>query len=244
MKMQAISEKVKRLSIDGYPHAPADDPYLYGRGHGPYKNPAEEIAAELCAELGIELLGEHTHHLPATLTQHEVMEMLDGGQRRSARDYLVVRLLYTTGMRPSELCGFCPADINPIEKFIFIRGGKDDRDRYVLTDDETFGLLVEWQGDKPMDETMFALSERQLQNIVNACAPKKLRKKYEAMGRRFSPYCLRHSFATHAYQQGCDLFTLQVLMGHQYLETTRIYTECSLKHSKQVYHRLDLLQRG
>ena len=85
------------------------------------------------------------------------------------------------------------------------------------------------------------MQERQLEYLVKERAPKQLLKKYEAMGRHFTPYSLRHAFATHAFERDMDLYDLQMLMGHQFLETTRIYTECSLKHAKHAYRRMNLL---
>ena len=151
-----------------------------------------------------------------------------------------MRLLYTTGMRIGELDNLKFCDVNYDDQRIFIRAGKGDKDRYVLTDKRTLEELKEWQGDKQVSERVVGIRIRQLRRVVErAGAITGIAAKYEAMGRTYSPHCFRHAFATHLYEQGTSLFVIKKLLGHEYLTTTEIYVTCSMETMRKEYNKFN-----
>ncbi|MHC9539346.1 MAG: tyrosine-type recombinase/integrase [Vulcanimicrobiota bacterium] len=131
------------------------------------------------------------------------------------------------------------------ERTIFIRSGKEDKDRYVCADPKTFEMLKIWQGDKGPDALIFEISDRQVQRIVDKYGEMTgISQKYEAMGRSFSPHSFRHAFATHCAENGMDLFTLKKLMGHAFLETTELYVATSMEKAKREYEGSHELMGG
>jgi site-specific recombinase XerD len=201
-----------------------------------FHSPAEEIASELRDELG-DISGEAAvKQLPAVPTKEEVFALLRAPQ--DERDHLVIRLFYATGVRNAELAHVRVADCSPEECRIFIRLGKEGKDRYVVADAHTFELLAKHLAGKTPDARVFDLEPRELERIVHRYADEiGLIAKYDAMQRSFSPDSLRHAFATHLYDNGMDLFTLKKLMGHQYLDTTEIYVQTSMRKTTEEYKR-------
>jgi integrase/recombinase XerD len=196
-----------------------------------------EIAMELQDELGVlslELVGKR---LPAVPSAREVRTLLDCA-KDAPRDYLILRLLYFTGMRVGELANVRFADVSHDEGTIFVRAGKGDKDRYVCVDAKTLRLVRQAQGSRPLDEIVVEVQERQINRVVDEygrCAG--LVQKYEAMLRSFSPHSLRHAFATHRYDSGMDLAVLQKLLGHRYIGTTLIYVETSMRQVRKQYRQ-------
>ena len=198
-----------------------------------YNSAKDEYYAELVSELGDEeaLKGGK---LPAVPTREEVRQILEVAE--PGRDAMILRLFYATGIRLAELTARQFCDIFYSERTIFIRSGKEDKDRYVCADPKTFEMLRAWQGDQGPDVLIFDVSDRQVQRIVDKYGEMTgISQKYEAMGRSFSPHSFRHAFATHCAENGMDLFTLKKLMGHAFLETTELYVATSMEKARKEY---------
>lgn len=201
-----------------------------------YKNPAEEIQAELADEIGMVALEYITQKLPAVLSREEMRMML--GAPDEPRDRLLLRVLYATGMRAGEAGSFRHCDVSFDNKTIFVRDGKGKKDRYVCADDETFGMLEAWCQDLPMDAEVIGMDRNDVWKVVNAAAKQTgLLDKYTAMNRRLSTHSFRHAFATHCYEGGMDLADLQLLLGHDFIETTAIYVHVGIDHVVRQYDR-------
>lgn len=192
--------------------------------------------------------GLHTpkskRELPSFLGEHEIadlMVLLNRSTTLELRDASILELLYSTGIRASELIGLNIHDIDLHSDIIRVKG-KGRRERvlpYGRPAKKALTQYLERRSELNPKETQAVflnrfgrrLSTRSLQRIV---------KKYLARVasiRRKSPHTLRHSFATHLLDRGADLRAVQELLGHKSLATTQIYTHITVKKLKEIYGR-------
>ncbi len=172
--------------------------------------------------------------LPAVPSRSEV-EMLVAAPDND-RDRLIFRTLYATGIRVGELAALTFADLDYEARTLLIRSGKDDIDRYAVADVETMRALRARQGDQPASGSVFGLGVSGIQKMMAKWGQQTgLLQKYEAMGRRLSPHSFRHAFATHLYENGCDLLALKHLLGHQFLSTTEMYIHTAAGRWRSAY---------
>jgi integrase/recombinase XerD len=175
--------------------------------------------------------------LPSVLSQDEVGRMIESAN--NLLDYTMLMTLYATGMRRAELCRLKVEDIDSNRMIVHIRQGKRNRDRDVpLTPKllETLreywrwmkpktylfpGMVKNWRADKPLTPKCVWLA------IQNAA-------KRAGIKRRVSPHTMRHSFATHLLENGTDLRTIQMLLGHSDLRAQSIYLHLSRLHLQAV----------
>lgn len=182
--------------------------------------------------------------LPSVLSRSEVSHLIDqvkGSDPISTRDRALLELMYASGLRVSEVIGLEVSDIDFEEGILRARGkGKKERivpvgrqallsiriylraGRRALTKDrpEKF-LFVNFRGGQ--------LTRQGLYKIV---------RKYAALAgleERMSPHTLRHTFATHLLNGGCDLRSVQEMLGHADVSTTQTYTHLSAERLKDVY---------
>ena len=168
--------------------------------------------------------------LPEFLTQEEIRMLFNCIKNK--RDLLIVRLLYSGGLRVSEVLNIQKKDIN--ENEIKIRQGKGRKDRIIFIDDKTAQELEKFAKN---DDNIFTITARTVQLLV---------KKYCEMAgikKNVTPHTLRHSFATHLLQNGADLVVIQNLLGHASLSTTQIYTHVTDEHKKKTFERCHPLSR-
>jgi integrase/recombinase XerD len=180
--------------------------------------------------------------LPIILTQEEAIRLIDSASNLFHRAMLMT--LYSTGMRRAELCHLQVADIDSVRMLIHIRHGKRNRDRDVPLSPKLLETLREywrwmhpktylfpgtkdgWRADKPI--TPKVLWEACREAAQAAGIPKDVR-----------PHLLRHSFATHLLENGADLPTVQLLLGHSDLKATSIYLHLSERHLKAAGTPID-----
>ena len=190
---------------------------------------------------------KRTKSLPKSLNEKEVVDLIKSidynendsefKQNIQRRDKLILALLYSSGLRVSEIVKIKINDIDLVERTIRIRG-KGDKDRIVLFDDDTKILIEEYMAyNKPKTDYLFVnrqnkpLSPRYIQMMI---------KKYaEELGinKKVTPHILRHSFATHLLKNGVDIRAIQQLLGHTNLSTTQIYTSVDMETLKTVYDK-------
>jgi site-specific recombinase XerD len=156
---------------------------------------------------------------------------------------IVVVMLLDTGMRVSEICNLDIGDIDFADGSARVREGKGDKDRLVLFTDRTLERIKAWLPVRneraAKDELAFLLNTRcrRLQPrgvqrlmdylAVEASIPKG----------KLTPHVLRHNFATGLLERGADLVSIQRLLGHSSIATTRNYLEISDQTLREVYHR-------
>ena len=151
----------------------------------------------------------------------------------SLRDKLIVELLYSTGIRLSELVNIKISDINFYDKTIKVLG-KGNKERYVLFGSVCSKLLKEYINNENrvyllLNKNGNKLSERGVEYIIE-----KIFKSVNVHA-KLTTHTLRHTFATHMLDNGCDLVTVQKLLGHSDLSTTSIYTHISNEHLRTTY---------
>jgi len=176
--------------------------------------------------------------LPTVLTKEEVKKMIDLMDNKKHR--LILMMLYSSGMRLSELLNLKVADLELSEKIGWVRSGKGEKDRlFILSDrviQEMENMLAEKQGvDYVFSGKKGRLSGRLIQKIVAGAA------KRAGIEKRVSPHTLRHSFATHLLESGENIRKIQELLGHASLSTTQLYTHISAEELKKVRNPLDEL---
>ena len=183
-----------------------------------------------------------SRRLPIILTQEEAVRLIDSASNLFHRAMLMT--LYSTGMRRAELCHLKVEDIDSTRMIIHIRHGKRNRDRDVPLSPKLLETLREywrwmqpktylfpgtkngWRADKPITPKV----------LWEAC-----REAAQAAGipKDVPPHLLRHSFATHLVENGADLPTVQLLLGHCDLKATSIYLHLSERHLKAAGTPID-----
>jgi len=175
--------------------------------------------------------------LPTVLSQEEVSQLIDSA--KNLLNYTMLMTLYGTGMRRAELIHLKVEDIDSQRMIVHIRQGKRNRDRDVpLTPKllqtlreywrwmkpKTYlfpGMVDNWRADKPMTSKCVWMAVRDAAERAG-------------IGKRVSPHTLRHCFATHLLENGTDLCTIQMLLGHVDLESTAVYLHVSRRHLQAV----------
>lgn len=183
--------------------------------------------------------------IPYVLTERQVAALLDApapSDRMMHRDRALLRLMYATGARASEVCGLRVADVQLEERFCRCRG-KGNKERIVPFGQEAQDALNVYlgrmrpalvQGSSDCGHLFVTRVGRPLTR-VDAW---KLIKKYASrigVADKVSPHTLRHSFATHMLAQGLDLRVIQELLGHSNIATTQHYTRVDASRLRRIH---------
>lgn len=159
------------------------------------------------------------------------------------RNRLILELLYGTGIRVSELCNIKLKDIDLNNKTIRILG-KGSKERIVFYGDVCAEILELYMSDgrnlllnkKNNDYLIIGaykndkpFTTRSVELIINDIIEK------AAINKKVTPHVLRHTFATHLLNEGCDILMVKELLGHSSLDTTGIYTHVSNERLRKVY---------
>lgn len=186
------------------------------------------------------------------LTAEEVnrlLESIDTAKPAGKRDYAIVALLFSSGLRVSELANLNKSDVN-LERGEFSVRGKGQKDRPVylskgaiaavqayikVRQDNLKPLFIHYSGskDEAEDGAYVRLSVRSIQRIVAALG------KQAGIPKHVTPHTLRHSFATDLLGNGADLRSVQSLLGHANIATTQIYTHITdpkLRETHEQFH--------
>lgn len=185
--------------------------------------------------------------LPGYLRLEEVERLLeqpDGGTASGLRDRAMLEVLYSTGLRVSELTGLKVSDLDA--KVGCVRCvGKGDKERVVPVGRKALGIVERYLRDGRPELLRRAKGAASAWLFVNRRGGKISRvgvwKILSSYGRRaglrtaLTPHMLRHSFATHLLERGADLRSVQLMLGHADISTTQIYTHVVEERLKQVY---------
>lgn len=167
------------------------------------------------------------HHFPAILSKDEVERLL--AQLGTLRMQAIILAAYGAGLRISEACRLRVEDIDSQRMVIHVKRGKGERDRYTLLPQRLLETLrAYWRAEHPSGPELFpgrnpgAVVARETVNkaLKRAAQQAKIKK-------RVTPHSLRHAFATHLLEDGADIRTLQVLLGHMSIRTTVRYAQVS-----------------
>jgi len=179
--------------------------------------------------------------LPVVLSQEEVSGILSSVS--NIKHKAILMLVYSAGLRVSEVVKLERGDIDDERKLIHVKGAKGRKDRYTILSDVALNTLKKYLIENQPDNWLFSgakpnrhISIRTVQAIfehaVNLANVKK----------EVSVHCLRHSFATHLLESGVDLRYIQELLGHASSKTTEIYTHVSNKNLRKIKSPLDDLE--
>jgi site-specific recombinase XerD len=161
-------------------------------------------------------------HLPEVLSLPEVQRIIKATQNLKHKTILLT--IYSAGLRLAETINLKVADIDSDRMKIHIRQGKGKKDRFVMLSEKLLLTMREYfQQYKPTDylfegQKGGSYSSKSIQNIMKNAV------KIARIAKIATPHTLRHSFATHLLEQGCDIRYIQELLGHKNLATTQLYT--------------------
>lgn len=212
---------------------------------------------KFCAKRGYESLNSDKIELPRVarrqvnfLSNDELQRLfkeIPTDTQVGLRDRAIIALLYSSGLRVSELTNLDRGHIN-IKRQEFTIRGKGQKDRVVFIDqlasrliqeymaartDNVAPLFVRYSGKQVVDQTgdFGRLTPRSVQRIVSRYA------RLAGITKHVSPHTLRHSFATDLLMNGADLRSVQSMLGHSNISTTQIYTHVTDPHLLDVHKR-------
>lgn len=181
--------------------------------------------------------------LPRFLSVDDVFNLIEKPSGRgfmTVRDRAILELLYSSGLRVSEISGLSIDDLNIKEGFLKV-SGKGKKERIVPIGSKAIDALKSYIAErvalKSNESFLFLnrrgrrLSDRGIRRVVVRYA------RTIGISGKIGPHSLRHTFATHLLQSGADLRVIQELLGHSSLSTTQKYTHLDITHLIDVYDR-------
>jgi integrase/recombinase XerD len=178
--------------------------------------------------------------LPVVLSPEEVLQFLACVSSRKYRAILTT--CYAAGLRVSEAIALTPPAIDSKRMVVRVEQGKGGKDRYVMLSPKLLEILRQWwraerpehwlfPGDIPGQHISRGAVERECQKALAICK----------ISKPITPHSLRHAFAVHLLEQGTDLRTIQLLLGHRSLATTAKYLRIATSKVCSTTSPLDLL---
>jgi integrase/recombinase XerD len=189
---------------------------------------------------------KRSHRLPAILSQEEVAQLIDAASTAFHRTLLMT--LYATGARNAEVTRLKFSDVDSKRMVIHIQGGKGRQDRDVMLSPRLLEELREhWHRLRrkprvwlfPGNHDHCADHPIDTKTVWHACQQAAKR---AGIQKGVHPHTLRHCFATHLLEDGADLRTIQILLGHHDLKETALYLHLSQRHLNTTASPLDLLK--
>jgi integrase/recombinase XerC len=186
--------------------------------------------------------------IPSFLTYDEVSLILDSMEMKdfaSLRNRAIFELMYSAGCRISEIANLRLADVNLSANCLKVLG-KGSKERNLPFGNKAKEILSRYMEErhallsglgKTYEETLFigrtgkGLSDRFIRKVLESVVRKL------SLTKKVSPHTIRHSFATHLLNNGCDIRSVQELLGHASLNTTQIYTHVTKERLKEIYRK-------
>lgn len=176
-------------------------------------------------------------YLPSVLTKEEIKKLIGAAYTEKSR--LIMSLLYSSGIRVSELVSMKISDLD-LENKRGVVHGKGNKSRQIFLSEKLCQEIKSFLEKNQNKNFLFtskddALTTRNIQKII------KKAKERAGITKKVTPHTLRHSFATHLLEAGVDIRKIQVLLGHSRIDTTQIYTRVSGKELENIKNPLDNL---
>ena len=179
--------------------------------------------------------------IPGYLEEDEIAVLLnapDDSGLRGKRDRAIIELFYSTGIRIGELVNIMEKNLDFWSRMVKVLG-KGNKERFIPVGEAAVKAVEAYLEARPPSRGPYLflnyrgekLTERGVRKIFNGYIRKLAFKK------KISPHTLRHTFATHLLNRGCDLRAVQEMLGHKSLVTTQIYTQVSQSHLRDVYKK-------
>lgn len=180
------------------------------------------------------------NHLPKNIDAEQVQKLLSNDSKEpiDIRDKAILELLYSSGLRLSELQGLNLNSVNTRSREVKVLG-KGNKERVVPFGRYASNAIQQWLKVRllfnPKDDALF------VSQLGNRMTHRSIQKRLEIWGVKqgltshLNPHKLRHSFATHMLEASSDLRAVQELLGHSNLSTTQIYTHLNFQHLAEVY---------
>lgn len=164
------------------------------------------------------------------LKHNQVMRLIESIPEDNSRDRLIIRLIYATGVRVSELCSMDIGDIDFEDNTIRVRG-KGGKIRVVFVDEDTLEQIDNFSagriaGPLFVGQLGHAISPRTVQHIFKNWAPEGI-----------TPHKIRHSYASELYRRSKNLRVVQENLGHSSIQTTEIYLHTDVDERREVYRK-------
>ncbi|HUF49576.1 MAG TPA: tyrosine-type recombinase/integrase [Longimicrobiales bacterium] len=184
---------------------------------------------------------KRSRSLPGVLSTQEVRRLFDALGNPKHR--LMALVLYSAGLRVSELVRLRVAELDADRGQIRVRRGKGGKDRYTLYANMAAAAVAAYRAAFRPTDYLFPgarpdrpISTRSVQKVIGRAARR------AGIEKRVTPHTLRHSFATHLLERGIDLRYIQELLGHEDLSTTQIYTHVVRRDLMRIDSPLDTLE--
>jgi len=175
--------------------------------------------------------------LPKVISKEKIKIMIDSCE--NLKHKLIIKFLYSSGLRLSELLNLKRSDIDFDNNLILVRQGKGAKDRMTLLSPNLKDNLLKYYSSYKFKTSYIfegrngRYSKKSVQKILERLGNK--------IGLKIHPHMLRHSFATHLLENGTDLRYIQKLLGHSSSTTTEIYTHVANHQLKNIKSPLDNL---
>ena len=180
--------------------------------------------------------------LPKVITIKEVEELLH--ENLTPLEHVIMELLYSCGLRVSELVNLKLTDIDLASKYVRCFG-KGSKERIIPMGEIAKQVIKEYLPQRDLLLKKYNLSTKRLFILPNGRLINRqdvynlIHERGKLIHKNISPHTLRHSFATHLLENGADLRVVQELLGHSDVSTTQLYTHISKKRLKEVYFAIN-----
>ncbi|MDR1926775.1 MAG: tyrosine recombinase XerC [Endomicrobium sp.] len=195
------------------------------------KNPVENISSP-----------KKSKKVPSFLTETE-MQALFALPDIKLRDITMLELLYSCGLRIEELMNLNLNNIDFISNIVTVRG-KGNKERIVPVGNQCLNAIRKYINERratglPYDIKSPVFLSDHIKRLSQRTARRILHRWFIKAGltKKVSPHTLRHTFATHMLDRGCDLRSVQEMLGHKNLSTTQIYTHVTIESLKKIYQK-------
>ncbi len=180
--------------------------------------------------------------LPKVITVKEIEEMLHNNL--TPLQHVIMELLYSCGLRVSELVNLKLNDIDLASKYIRCFG-KGSKERIIPIGETAKNVVKKYLPQRELIIKKYNLNTKRLLILENGRLITRqdiytfIHAQGKLINKNISPHTLRHSFATHLLENGADLRIVQELLGHSDVSTTQLYTHISKKRLKEVYFSIN-----
>ncbi|GHT46620.1 tyrosine recombinase XerC [Endomicrobiia bacterium] len=180
--------------------------------------------------------------VPSFLTENEIQALFNLADTK-LRDRVMIELLYSCGLRIEELMSLNLKDIDFILNTVTVIG-KGRKQRIVPIGNKALSVIRDYINERhsmglPYDVRSPVFLSDHTKRLDQRSARRILHRWFVKAGftKKVSPHTLRHTFATHMLDRGCDLRSVQEMLGHKNLSTTQIYTHVTIESLKKVYEK-------